>query len=197
MYAVRSEDYLLKPIDIREVKKALEQGIREISELQKKSIYRTFQRYMDGTADGTEYVPEELERNGYGIVCFESGNTPEFVSELGDEENHKVIKSFCSAETGDLEIRVYEVENQKEWEYFYALQKDKNPDMRIGFGLFHSGKEQFRQAFTESLEALRQVFYKPGTCYYERGCLTHYQGTEAEKLSEQLKKALKLEMSRK
>ena len=182
-------DYLLKPIDIREVKKLLEQGIREISEQQKKSIYQTFQRYMDGTADGTEYVPEELERNGYGIVCFESGNVPEFVSEWGDEENYKTIKIFCSAEVGELEIWVYAVENQKEWEHFYALQKDGNPDMRIGFGVFHSGKGQFRQAFTESLEALWQSFYKPGTCYYERGCLTHYQGTEAENLSEKLKKS--------
>ena len=206
-------DYLLKPIDIREVKKSLEQSMKEISELQKKSIYRTFQRYMDGTADGTEYVPEELEKQGYGIVCFESGNVPEFrmkpVDECervkGAEENlqgktegfwqsnserqYDAVKTFCEVEVEDLEIRIYEARNQQEWERFYAVQKDKNPDMRIGFGLFHLGKEQFRQAFTESLEALRQSFYRPGTYYYERGSLTLYQGTEAQKLSEQLKKS--------
>ena len=179
-------DYLLKPIDIREVKKSLEQSMKEISELQKKSIYRTFQRYMDGTADGTEYVPEELEKQSYGIVCFESGNVPEFRMKV---DEYDAVKTFCEIEVEDLEIRIYEARNQQEWERFYVVQKDQNPDMRIGFGLFHLGKEQFRQAFTESLEALRQSFYKPGTYYYERGSLTLYQGTEAQKLSEQLKKS--------
>ena len=50
----------------------LGQNISEILEIRKKSIYQTFQKYMDETADGTEYVPEELERTGYGIVCCES-----------------------------------------------------------------------------------------------------------------------------
>lgn len=36
---------------------------------------------------------------------------------------------------------------------------------------------------------MRQSFYRPGTYYYERGSLTLYQGTEAQKLSEQLKKS--------
>lgn len=157
-------EYLLKPIDIREVKKVLGQNISEILEIRKKSIYQTFQKYMDDTADGTEYVPEELERMGYGIVCCESGNIPKFMFEC-------------------------EEKNQKEWECFYDSQKDKNVDMRIGFGPFHFGKEQFQQAFLESIEALRQSFYNPGTYYYESGYLTHYQGTEAEKLSEQLKKS--------
>ena len=40
-------EYLLKPIDIREVKKVLGQNISEILEIRKKSIYQTFQKYMD------------------------------------------------------------------------------------------------------------------------------------------------------
>ena len=174
-------DYLLKPIDIREVKKSLEQSIREILEIQQKGLDKTFQKYIKKTADGTEFIPEELEKQGYGIVCFESGNAPEFL--------HENIKVFCTVETEDMEIRVYEAENQKEWENFYALQKGKNPDMRIGFGYYHIGKAEFLQAFTESMEALRQGFYTPGTYYYEKDCLTRYQGTEAEKLAEQLKKS--------
>ena len=182
-------EYLLKPIDIREVKKVLGQNISEILEIRKKSIYQTFQKYMDETADGTEYVPEELERTGYGIVCCESGNIPKFMFECEEKNNYQSVKFLCSADVEDLEIRVYEVKNQKEWECFYDSQKDKNVDMRIGFGTFHLGKEQFQQAFTESIEALRQSFYNPGTYYYESGYLTHYQGTEAEKLSEQLNKS--------
>lgn len=79
-------EYLLKPIDIREVKKVLGQNISEILEIRKKSIYQTFQKYMDDTADGTEYVPEELERMGYGIVCCESGNIPKFMFECDGEK---------------------------------------------------------------------------------------------------------------
>lgn len=175
------KDYLLKPIDIREVKKLLEQSIREISEIQQKSLDKTFQKYIKNSADGTEFIPEELEKHGYGVVCFESGNTPEFVQ--GN------IKLFWAVETADMEIRVYEAENQKEWECFYALQKEKNPDIRIGFGYYHVGKAEFMQAFTESVEALKQGFYTPGTYYYEKDYFTYYQGTEAGKLSEQLKKS--------
>ena len=182
-------EYLLKPIDIREVKKVLGQNISEILEIRKKSIYQTFQKYMDDTADGTEYVPEELERMGYGIVCCESGNIPKFMFECEEKNNYHSVKFLSSADVEDLEIRIYEVKNQKEWECFYDSQKDKNVDMRIGFGPFHFGKEQFQQAFIESIEALRQSFYNPGTYYYESGYLTHYQGTEAEKLSEQLNKS--------
>lgn len=175
------KDYLLKPIDIREVKKLLEQSIREISEIQQKSLDKTFQKYIKKAADGTEFIPEELEKHGYGVVCFESGNMPEFVQ--GN------IKLFWAVETADMEIRVYEAENQKEWECFYALQKEKNPDIRIGFGYYHVGKAEFMQAFTESVEALKQGFYTPGTYYYEKDYFTYYQGTEAGKLSEQLKKS--------
>lgn len=175
------KDYLLKPIDIREVKKLLEQSIREISEIQQKSLDKTFQKYIKKAADGTEFIPEELEKHGYGVVCFESGNMPEFVQ--GN------IKLFWAVETADMEIRVYEAENQKEWECFYALQKEKNPDIRIGFGYYHVGKAEFMQAFTESVEALKQGFYTTGTYYYEKDYFTYYQGTEAGKLSEQLKKS--------
>ena len=171
----------MKPIDIREVKKLLEQSIREISEIQQKSLDKTFQKYIKKAADGTEFIPEELEKHGYGVVCFESGNMPEFVQ--GN------IKLFWAVETADMEIRVYEAENQKEWECFYALQKEKNPDIRIGFGYYHVGKAEFMQAFTESVEALKQGFYTPGTYYYEKDYFTYYQGTEAGKLSEQLKKS--------
>lgn len=174
-------DYLLKPIDIREVKKALEQNIKEISEIQQKSLDKTLQKYIKKTADGTEFIPEELEKHGYGIVCFESGNAPEFI--------YGICKSFCSVETEDIEIRVYKAKDQKEWENFYDLQKGKNPDIRVGFGCYHKGKAEFLQAFTESMEALRQGFYTPGTYYYEPNCLTHYWGTEAGTLSEQLKRS--------
>ncbi len=177
-------DYLLKPIDIREVKKALEQSIKEVSEAQQKKLYNTFLRYMEKTADGTEYVPEQLEKQGYGIVCFESGNAPEFA-----EVEEELPKCFCTVETADLEIQVYTAKNENEWKKFYELQKDLNSEMRLGFGRFHYGKQEFQTAFMESREALRQGFYKPGTHFYEKDYLTHYQGTEAEKLSEQLKKS--------
>lgn len=177
-------DYLLKPIDIREVKKALEQSIKEVSEAQQKKLYNTFLRYMEKTADGTEYVPEQLEKQGYGIVCFESGNAPEFA-----EVEEELPKCFCTVETADLEIQVYTAKDENEWKTFYELQKDLNSEMRLGFGWFHYGKKEFQTAFMESWEALRQGFYKPGTYFYEKDYLTHYRGTEAEKLSEQLKKS--------
>ncbi len=58
------------------------------------------------TADGTEYVPEELERMGYGIVCCESGNIPKFMFECEEKNNYQSVKFLSSADVEDLEIRI-------------------------------------------------------------------------------------------
>lgn len=179
VYGVKS--YLLKPIDTKEVIQVLEKNMKELAALKQKRLEESLSDFFKTGTENPQEVPAGLDKKKYGVVCFKSEDNPAFE----EREEIKVV----SITVQEIVIWVFKMDSIEQWKTFFEEQWQRNGDITIGFSGLHDSRNEFYKAVMESIEALRQGFYKPGIYFYRPGILIPYQAKETEKLSEQLNKS--------
>ena len=156
------KDYLLKPIDWEELSDKLRMLICQAREDAVSAIQERVGDYLNGQKVASRDFAlsfEKLDIKGYGFLCSRSGEG----IKLPDEIPAQMI---CACSSEDLNMSLIRTEVSGVWD---ALREHfcREDALFIGFSLYQERPEQAPEAMRQSIEALKQGFYEPGTYRYE------------------------------
>ena len=190
------KDYLLKPIDWKEVSDLLTSLVQHI----KKEAVCQIQYIMADFLKGQEAIPdafvlpfETLDISGYGFLCFRSEDL-EWTADSMDKsiictistESSANIRTESSAENFTLCLAA--IDNDSSWE---TLWRRAFPDETafIGFSLFQEDAANAADAMKQAIDALKQGFYEPGIYLYEENFFSPSASASEMEIAEQIQTA--------
>lgn len=179
VYGVKN--YLLKPIDTKEMINALRRAVEELTLWKKNRLEALVAEYLESGAVNTEQIPVDFRGKGYGMIVWKAGDVPDLELEG--------VRTMFSVSQGEVAVQVMELPSEPEWRNFFERQSGKSDEITAGFSQFHRGQEEFFTALAEGLEAVKRGFYQSGFYYYQRDAMKMYSGKETEELSRQLDKS--------
>ena len=187
------KDYLLKPIDWKEVSDLLTSLVQHI----KKEAVCQIQYIMADFLKGQEAIPdtfvlpfETLDISGYGFLCFRSEDL-EWTADSMDKsiicsistESSANIRTESSAENFTLCLAA--IDNDSSWE---TLWRRAFPDETafIGFSLFQEDAANSADGMKQAVDALKQGFYEPGIYLYEENFFSPSASALEMEIAEQI-----------
>lgn len=200
VYGVK--DYLLKPIDTKEVVASLQKNIHELSALWQQQFEQAVTEFISaGGLPVQDRFRHEAARmlpgkGGYGIVCCRKEDVPEGVTQQQDGGSKPdeaggtggAVRLLFSCPAAELVIRVFGVDAQEGWLRFYETLSQNNQETTVGFSVYHDRREEFWTALGESVEALQQGFYQAGAHLYREESRKLCRPQETGQLSEELRR---------
>lgn len=177
VYGVK--EYLLKPIDIKEVKEILKKNIQELKELRLHKWTAALKDYLDSGKMDQEKIPMGFGKKGFGVVVQKSGDA-ELTIVLEQE------RLLLTVHADDMVFHFIETGSEAMWETFYERHADAQRESSVGFSQYHVGREAVFQSIREGLEAVQQGFYYPGIYLFQENIWNSYPAKETEQLSAQL-----------
>ena len=175
------KDYLLKPIDNKEVEERIRKMVKELTDWKSHSVAGILSRLLQEGKWNLESqeILQTIRVSGYGIVCAKTGDSLSF----GPEGQ---VQKLAETASDEITLWCFETDSQESWNQFFQVQKEKNSEVTVGFGRFHEKKEEFPEAVMEGMEALNQGFYQTGTYLYQKDAMHFYKDKEEEGLSKRL-----------
>ena len=175
------KDYLLKPIDNKEVEERLQKMVKELTDWKSRSVAGILSRLLQEGKWNLESqeILQTIRVSGYGIVCAKTGDSLSFAPE-------SQVQKLAETASDEITLWCFETDSRESWDQFFQAQKEKNGEVTVGFGRFHEKKEEFPEAVMEGMEALNQGFYQTGTYLYQKDAMHFYKDKEEEGLSKRL-----------
>lgn len=179
------QEYLLKPIDIKEMKQVLKKNIEELQKQQVQRCSEALKAYLESEKEELDKIPAGFGKHGFGVVVQKSeGNLS-----LGG------AKSLLCIHLQDMAVHFLQVDTEYEagksectWSAFYERCAEESREVLAGLSRYHAGREAVFEGIREAKEAVWQGFYEPGCYLYSEDGWNAYPAREAEQLSEQLTK---------
>lgn len=177
-------DYLLKPIDITELKEKLHDALKEVEAEKREALVRKMIEAInhplaDNCLNVTSYL-SVLPSWNIGCVCCLAGNTVIFPS----SEN---VLLLCATSAKELQISLFQVKNADSWESF--RQHLSPAQFGIGMSRLSASAQNILPGMQESIDALEQSFYHYDAYIYNPDSFQLLNGSSIVRLGEKIKEA--------
>lgn len=181
MYGV--QEYLLKPIDIKEMKQVLKRNIDELQKVQMRKWEEALKTYLETGKEELEKIPAGFGTQGFGVVVQKSEGS---LALEGARELFSITIQDMTIFFLQTDAECEPEASERTWNALYEQCAEKSGEVLAGFSRYHAGREEVFNGIKEAKEAVWQGFYEPGSYLFQEDGWNAYPARETEQLSEQL-----------